>query len=149
MKRANVRAISDLGYTYRIRADVTIMVLKHLEKEQIDEILLLSAKYNRAALSAGSGENERNNNLGTMRNVPITERTDGGLLVDNYTISQDNVMGQEARKAELLAQFGKKQFTLGSRTPNAQVEKELVENKPCDNVTRLASVSKFYKIVDF
>jgi hypothetical protein len=52
--------------------------------------------------------------------APSPFKNGGGLRIEPglcSTISRDNVMGEEVRHAELLALYGKKQFSLGFRCP--------------------------------
>lgn len=61
----------------------------------------------------------------------------GGLRIESSlssTISRDNVMGEEARNAVLLAQFGKKQFSLAFRSPQPQDEATEVDEEKIDQV---------------
>ncbi|KAG4433984.1 hypothetical protein IFR05_010533 [Cadophora sp. M221] len=125
--RVDGRAISALGYPYYLGGDGTFVIRRHLEQDQINEILKLSLEYGEEGPKSVSGSSKDNDHLSTMREFPAHQRSGGGLRIENSTISRDNVVGKEARQAELLALYGKKQFTLAFRTINRREEMELVD----------------------
>jgi hypothetical protein len=85
--------------------------------------------------SALSSSNQFSNFTGKRSGptfAPASSTGRGGLRIEpslSSTISRDNVMGEEARNAVLLAQFGKKQFSLAFRSPQPQDEATEVDEE--------------------
>ncbi|KAH6706264.1 hypothetical protein BKA61DRAFT_739238 [Leptodontidium sp. MPI-SDFR-AT-0119] len=125
--RVDVRAITALGYPYDIGGDGTFVIRKHLEQDQINEILKLNLEYGEGGANSVSGSSKDTDQFSTMREISAHQRSGGGLRIENSTISRDNVAGKEARQAELLALYGKKQSTLAFRSLNRREEMDPVD----------------------
>ncbi|KAH9211858.1 hypothetical protein DL95DRAFT_392166 [Leptodontidium sp. 2 PMI_412] len=81
--RVDVRAITALGYPYDIGGDGTFVIRKHLEQDQINEILKLNLEYGEGGANSVSGSSKDTDQFSTTdMGVGIPGRTQGGCWTD-------------------------------------------------------------------